>query len=534
MVDVEVESVAAKLDGLKMEDGAASTPMEKYSRRVLVKNVVGREDGGVGLLGQRITVGGWVKTGRSSASVIFVELNDGSGPQNLQVVVDPNVEGASQVTLTGTCIVTEGILKEPPTEELKVKQKVELHVEKFLHVGLVDSKSYPIAKARLKLETLREHLHLRPRTNTISALSRIRSALAYATHTFFHQHKFLYVHTPIVTTSDCEGAGEMFQVTTLLNDAERRRHEVPDPAVVLPVPGETKPTEVGRVRRLIAGIPHKEDGTIDYTADFFARQAYLTVSGQLQVEGYACALGSVYTFGPTFRAENSHTTRHLAEFWMIEPEIAFADLEDDMNCAEDYVKFLSQWLLDHCLDDMEYIVKMYDKGAVERLRMVATTPFVRITYTEAVEMLQKVKKKKFEKKVEWGIDLASEHERYLTEEIYKKPVIVYNYPKDIKAFYMRLNDDGKTVAAMDVLVPKVGELVGGSQREERLDVLVQRLKEMNLPQEPYEWYLDLRRFGTVKHAGFGLGFERMILFATGIENIRDVIPYPRYPGRADF
>lgn len=281
-------------------------------------------------------------------------------------------------------------------------------------------------------------------------------------------------------------------------------------------------------------MPRKEGGEVDFGADFFARQAFLTVSGQLQVETYACALSNVYTFGPTFRAENSHTTRHLAEFWMIEPEIAFADLQDDMNCAEDYVRFMCQWLLDHCLEDMKFISSMYDKTAVDRLKLVASTPFVRITYTEAIEILEKVTEKKFENKVEWGIDLASEHERYLTEEIYKKPVIVYNYPKDIKAFYMRLNDDEKTVAAMDVLVPKVGELVGGSQREERQDVLERRLKEMNLPMEPYEWYIDLRRHGTVKHAGFGLGFERMILFATGLENIRDVIPFPRYPGKAEL
>ncbi|OAE23447.1 hypothetical protein AXG93_285s1040 [Marchantia polymorpha subsp. ruderalis] len=561
MADVEVEPVAAKMEGLEVEK-VASAPMEKYSQRVLVKTILGREDGGVGLLGQTIIVGGWVKTGRSSANVSFVELNDGSCPANLQgkyvaalriangnyvfmcperivshasyieVVVEPHIEGASHVTLTGTSILVEGFLKEPPTEELKLKQKVELSVVKFIHIGTVDSKNYPISKTRLKLETLREYLHLRPRTNTISAIARVRNALAFASHTFFNQNKFLYVHTPILTTSDCEGAGEMFQVTTLLNDAEKRKQEIPPTLMVMP--GESQPEALAKAPKLIAGIPHREDGKIDYTADFFARQAFLTVSGQLQVEGYACALGSVYTFGPTFRAENSHTTRHLAEFWMIEPEIAFADLKDDMNCAEDYIKFLCQWLLDHCLDDMEFLAKMYDKTAVERLRMVASTPFVRITYTEAVETLQKVKKKKFEKKVEWGIDLASEHERYLTEEIYKKPVIVYNYPKDIKAFYMRLNDDGKTVAAMDVLVPKVGELVGGSQREERLDVLIQRLEEMKLPKEPYEWYLDLRRFGTVKHAGFGLGFERMILFATGIENIRDVIPFPRYPGRADL
>ncbi|EEF48129.1 aspartyl-tRNA synthetase, putative [Ricinus communis] len=287
--------------------------------------------------------------------------------------------------------------------------------------------------------------------------------------------------------------------------------------------------------KLKPGFP-KKDGKIDYGLDFFTRQAFLTVSGQLQVETYVCALSSVYTFGPTFRAENSHTSRHLAEFWMIEPEIAFGDLEDDMNCAEAYVKYMCQWLLDKCLDDMELMAKLYDKGCIERLKMVASTPFKRISYTEAVDLLIEAVKggHKFENSVEWGIDLASEHERYLTEILFKKPVIVYNYPKGIKAFYMRLNDDSKTVAAMDVLVPKVGELIGGSQREERLEVIQQRIAEMGLPVEPYEWYLDLRRYGTVKHCGFGLGFERMILFATGIDNIRDVIPFPRYPGRADL
>ncbi|CAM6101206.1 unnamed protein product [Calypogeia fissa] len=541
MADVDVDATK-QLETLKMEDGAGgdekAATSDKYSARVLVKSIIGREDGGVGLLGQRITVGGWVKTGRSSSKVNFLELNDGSCFANLQVVVESNIEGVEKCSLTGTCVVAEGILKEPPNEELKKKQKVELLVTKFIHIGVVDAtKNYPIAKTRLKLETLREHLHLRPRTNTISAIARVRNALAFATHTFFYQNNFLYIHTPIITTSDCEGAGEMFQVTTLLNDAERRKKEESIAKATPPVAapdGTVAPPDPLKAPKLVAGIPHKDYGVIDYTADFFARQAYLTVSGQLQVESYACALGSVYTFGPTFRAENSHTTRHLAEFWMIEPEIAFGDLTDDMNCAEDYIKFLCQWLLDHCLDDMEFIAKNVDAGAIERLRMVATTPFVRITYTDAIEVLKKVKKNKFVNKVEWGIDLASEHERYLTEQIYQKPVIVYNYPKDIKAFYMRQNDDGKTVAAMDVLVPKVGELVGGSQREERLDVLQKRLAEMNLPQEPYEWYLDLRRFGTAKHSGFGLGFERMVLFATGLENIRDVIPFPRYPGRADF
>ncbi|RWR76232.1 asparagine--tRNA ligase, cytoplasmic 1-like protein [Cinnamomum micranthum f. kanehirae] len=547
-------------------------PMESFSRRVLIRNILSR---GAELAGQRVSVGGWVKTGREQGkgSFAFLEVNDGSCPSNLQVIVDASVieeapvDKLSQLVATGTCVLVEGELKKPPEG---AKQSVELKVDKVLEVGPVDSKKYPIPKTRLTLELLRDYVHLRPRTNTISAIARIRNALAFATHTFFQKNGFLYVHTPIVTTSDCEGAGEMFQVTTLFSDAEKVEKELkqnPPPSeaeidaakllvkekggVVTDLKSSKASKEdlVGPLSelsiakenlskleersKLKAGLLEK-DGKIDYSRDFFARQAFLTVSGQLQVETYACAVSSVYTFGPTFRAEHSHTSRHLAEFWMVEPEIAFADLEDDMNCAEAYVKFLCQWLLDNCMDDMEFMVKNFDKTAIDRLMMVASSPFVRITYTKAVELLSNVTDKKFDNKVEWGIDLASEHERYLTEVIFKKPVIVYNYPKQIKAFYMRLNDDLKTVAAMDVLVPKVGELIGGSQREERYDVIVKRIQEMELPLEPYEWYLDLRRYGTVKHCGFGLGFERMVLFATGLDNIRDVIPFPRYPGRADL
>lgn len=468
---------------------------------------------------------------------------------------------------TGTSVLVEGELKKPPEG---TKQSVELRVERVIEIGTVDPAKYPLPKTRLTLERLREIVHFRARTNTISAVARIRDELAYATHTFFRENGFRYVHTPMITTSDCEGAGEMFQVTTLFSDAEKVEKELkanPPPseleveAAKLLV--KEKGEEVSQLKsakankqeisasvseltkakeslskleerfNLKAGIPQK-DGKIDYSRDFFGRQAFLTVSGQLQVETYACALGNVYTFGPTFRAEHSHTSRHLAEFWMIEPEMAFADLQDDMNYAESYVKFLCQWLLDHCREDMDFMAKNFDSTAIDRLKLVSSTPFERLSYTKAIELLEKVTDKKFENKVEWGIDLASEHERYLTEVIFKKPVIVYNYPKGIKAFYMRLNDDNETVAAMDLLVPKVGELVGGSQREERLDVLMKRITEAGLPLEPYEWYLDLRRYGTVKHCGFGLGFERMILFATGLDNIRDVIPFPRYPGRADL
>lgn len=451
-----------------------------------------------------------------------------------------------------------------------------MKASKILHVGKSDGGKYPLAKKKQSMEYLREIAHLRPRTNTIGAVARIRNALAYATHTFFQDNGFLYVHTPIITASDCEGAGEMFQVTTLLGEAESGEHEPVDEEALKSLRAEVAAqgdkvkeakaaaaedkenkdlakiskkevkkllqlkeslTVMEEKARVIGGIQRKEDGTIDYSKDFFGKPSYLTVSGQLNGEYYACALSNVYTFGPTFRAENSHTTRHLAEFWMIEPEMAFCTIEDDMQCAEDYVRFCCKHVLETCRPDLEFITKMIDPQAIERLEQVASTPFMRLSYTDAIAKLEEVVKngeKKFQFPVSWGIDLQSEHERYLTEEVYKQPVIVYNYPKDIKAFYMRLNDDQKTVAAMDVLVPRVGELIGGSQREDRYDVLKERIEATGMPLEPYSSYLDMRKYGTVPHSGFGLGFERLILFATGIDNIRDVIPFPRWPGNADF
>ncbi|KAI3503051.1 hypothetical protein L1887_31486 [Cichorium endivia] len=545
----------------------------EFSQRVLIRSILGRPDSGAGLAGQTVKVGGWVKKGREQGkgSFAFLELNDGSCPANLQLIIYSDVAPLGQFTPTGTCLHVEGVLQMPP-EDKQGKQSIELKVSKVLDVGTVDPANYPLPKTRLTLEFLRDYVHLRPRTNTISAIARIRNALAYATHTFFQKHGFIYVHTPIITTSDCEGAGEMFQVTTLINDAEKLEKQLIDN----PPPSQqaintakdavkNKGDEVAKLKsdkadkraitsavsdlnkakenltkleerfNLKPGIP-KKDGKVDYGQDFFSRQAFLTVSGQLQVETFACALSNVYTFGPTFRAEHSHTSRHLAEFWMVEPEIAFADLEDDMKCAEAYVKFMCEWLLENCVDDMEFMVEKFDKNAIKRLQMVASSNFIRLSYTEAVEILEEAVSKghKFENKVEWGIDLASEHEKYLIETKFESPVIVYNYPKRIKAFYMKVNADNETVAAMDVLVPKVGELIGGSQREENYEVIKQRILEIGLPLEPYEWYLDLRRYGTVKHSGFGLGFERMILFATGLDNIRDVIPFPRYPGRADL
>ncbi|XP_060668261.1 asparagine--tRNA ligase, cytoplasmic 1 [Ziziphus jujuba] len=566
-------------DQLAQAAGTSSSQLCKaeFSDRVLVRSILSQPEGGAELDGHRVRIGGWVKNGRKAnkGAFAFLHVNDGSCPENLQVIVDADKADLGRLVHAGTCVHVDGFLKIPPAG---TQQKVELWVQNVLHLRQVDDPAtYPLPKKYLTPEYLREvdAIHLRPRTDTFSSVLRIRDALTYATHTFFHKHHFLCVHTPIITSSDCEGAGEMFQVTTLFSQAEKLVKELiknPPPSesdveaaklivkekveVVSKLKSDDKTSKeeidssvtilkkakegllkLEKRSKLKPGIPQK-DGKIDYSLDFFARKAYLTVSGQLQIESVACALSSVYTFGPTFRAEHSHTSRHLAEFWMVEPEIAFADLEDDMNCAEAYVQFLCRWLLDNCIDDLKSMADKFDKSCIDRLTMISSSPFERITYTKAVELLEEAVKmgKVFENQVEWGIDLASEHERYLTEVKFQKPVIVYNYPKGIKAFYMRLNDDSDTVAAMDVLVPKVGELIGGSQREERYDKILKRIREMGMSTEQieqYKWYLDLRKFGTVKHSGFGLGFERMVMFATGIDNIRDVIPFPRYPGRAD-
>lgn len=449
-------------------------------------------------IGQKTTVKGWIRTVRHQKNFSFIEMNDGSCLSNLQIIADTQVPGYADILNdlnTGAALSVTGILKESPGG----KQKVELHAEQIILIGQCDAESYPLQKKRHSFEFLRGIAHLRPRTNTIGAVTRIRNALAFATHKFFQERGFFYIHTPIITASDCEGAGKMFQVTTLDS----------------------------------ANPPRNESGQIDHSLDFFGKEAFLTVSGQLNGEIYACALSDVYTFGPTFRAENSNTSRHLAEFWMIEPEMAFADIEDDMECAESYLKYIFGHLLENCMDDMEFFDNYVQKGVLERLKHVVDTPFKRITYTEAVDILKKAKKN-FEFAVEWGCDLQSEHERYLCEEHFKSPLIVINYPKEIKAFYMRANEDGKTVAAMDVLVPNVGEIIGGSQREERLDVLEKKMDDMGLDKKAYWWYLELRKYGSVPHAGFGAGFERLILFATGMENIRDVIAFPRFPGHADF
>jgi asparaginyl-tRNA synthetase len=435
-----------------------------------------------GKVNDTVTVRGWVRTVRDQKTFLFIEVNDGSTLGNIQIVFDGTVDGLS----TGASIIAEGHLVESPGKN----QSLEVRASHIRVIGTCDPAKYPLQKKRHSFEYLRTIAHLRPRTNTQGAVLRVRSALALATHLFFSQRGFLYVQTPLITGSDCEGGGEMFKVTTL---------EKPD----------------------------------DPSKDFFGKNTYLTVSGQLEGEILACALSDIYTFGPTFRAENSNTSRHLAEFWMIEPEMAFADLKDNMDCAESYLKFCVNYVLEHCREDLEFFDKFIENGLISRLQNVTTNSFARLPYTEAIEILKKAPKT-FEFPVEWGVDLQSEHERYLAEEHFKKPVILTDYPAAIKAFYMRANNDGKTVAAMDILVPKIGELVGGSQREERLDRLEKKLEEVGLKKEDYWWYLELREYGSVPHAGFGVGFERLVLFVTGMENIRDVIPFPRFPGHAEF
>lgn len=440
--------------------------------------------------GQTVQVEGWVRTRRDTGSFSFLEVNDGSCLGNLQLIADQkleNYESEVKHLTTGCSICVEGELKESPAKG----QTVELHCTKLQVIGWSEPETYPLQKKRHSFEFLREMSHLRPRTNALGAVSRVRSRLSFGIHRFFNERGFHQVHTPIITTSDCEGAGEMFQVMTAEESA-----------------GNVKPEET-----------------------FFGKRAGLTVSGQLQAEVYALALGNVYTFGPTFRAENSNTSRHLAEFWMIEPEMAFCDLECNMQLAEEMLKFVLADVLENCEEDMALFDKFIEKGIIAKLKGVIDKDFVHITYTEAVENLLAAKKK-FEFPVEWGIDLQSEHERYLSEELYKRPLIVTDYPASIKPFYMRVNEDGKTVAAMDILVPGIGEIVGGSQREERHDILKERMVAAGIEVDEYEWYLDLRKYGTVPHSGFGLGFERLVQFATGMANIREVIPFPRTPGSA--
>lgn len=446
-------------------------------------------------VGQEVDVKGWVRSRRGNKYVQFVALNDGSTINNLQIVLDLakfDDEALKPIT-TGSSIHVQGQLVESQGKG----QTVEVQADELEVYGTANPEEYPLQKKGHSLEFLREIAHLRPRTNTFGAVFRVRAALAYAVHKFFTEKGFYYFHTPLITASDAEGAGAMFQVTTL-------------------------PLEE---------LPKKEDGTVDYSEDFFGKQASLTVSGQLEGELGATSLGAIYTFGPTFRAENSNTPRHLSEFWMIEPEIAFAEIDENMDIAEEFIKYCINYALDNCKDDILFLQEHFDKDLVERLKFVVENDFVRLPYTEGIKILEQ-SGKKFEFPVYWGVDLASEHERYLVEEHFKRPVILTDYPKEIKAFYMKLNDDGKTVRAMDVLFPKIGEIIGGSQREESYEKLSNRVKELGLT--GMDWYLDTRKFGSVPHSGFGLGFERLVLFVTGMQNIRDVIPFPRYPKNCEY
>ena len=450
--------------------------------------------------GSEVLVKGWVRTKRGNREIAFIALNDGSTIKNVQIVVDKNAETESilpRIT-TGACIGVRGDL----VESLGSGQAVEIHAKDIEIFGECDPMRFPLQKKDTSFEYLRTVAHMRPRTNTFGAVLRLRSQMAYAIHEYFHKRGFVYLHTPLITASDCEGAGQMFQVTTLdLNN-----------------------------------VPKNKKGEPDYSKDFFGKQTNLTVSGQLEGELGATALGEIYTFGPTFRAENSNTPRHLAEFWMIEPEMAFYDIKDNMDLAEDFIKSLVRYALDNCRDDIQFLNDRYDNTLIERLEGVINTEFVRLSYTEGIEILKEAiaNGHKFEYPVDWGTDLQSEHERFLVEEHFGKPVILTDYPKDIKAFYMKQNEDGKTVRAMDVLFPKIGEIIGGSERESDLDKLEARVNELQMSRKGLEWYIDTRRFGSCPHSGFGLGFERLLLFITGMQNIRDVIPFPRTPKNAEY
>ena len=460
-------------------------------KQVRISALLHSEDSGYDVL-----IRGWVRTKRESKGFCFLEINDGSSLANIQVVIDEKLSNYDTVLkiTTGCSVSVMGELVESPGKG----QKNEIVAREVFVYGWANPDEYPLQKKRHSFEFLREIAHLRPRTNTFGAILRMRNALSFAIHTFFQERGFIYVHTPIITGNDCEGAGEMFNVTSF--DLKK-----------VPI----------------------SNGEVDYNADFFGLKTGLTVSGQLEGELLASAVGNIYTFGPTFRAENSNTSRHLSEFWMVEPEMAFADLSDDMDLSEDFLKYIFSYCLENCVDDMAFFDQRIQKGVIENLESIVKSSFERITYTDAIEILLQ-SGEDFEFPVEWGCDLQSEHERYITEKRIGKPVIVVDYPKDIKAFYMKLNDDEKTVKAMDVLVPRIGEIIGGSEREDRYDVLTNRIKEFELSPEDYWWYLDIRRFGSVPHAGFGLGFERTVQYITGMQNIRDVIPFPRTPKSASF
>lgn len=506
---------------------AAPAAQQQLQQRTRVRHV---HDASADIIGRNITVRGWLRSVRDQKQFAFIDLNDGSSIAGLQIVVDAESPAFAVVAdlTTGCSVSASGTI----VESMGKGQKFEMKADELQILGAADA-TYPLQKKRHSLEFLRTIAHLRPRTNSIGAMSRVRSALAQATHAFFESQGFLYLNAPVITASDCEGAGEMFRVTTAI-PADGDATKIP----VQNVDADEREASTNNSDAQAA----TPASTVDFSRDFFGKPAFLTVSGQLSAETYACALSDVYTFGPTFRAENSNTSRHLAEFWMIEPEMAFATLDDDMANAEAYVKYVITAALEKCMPDLEFFDRFVQKGLLDKLKTVVDQPFGRISYTDAIDLLEAVNKpnkkgkRRFEFPVHWGCDLQSEHERYIAEEHFQRPVFVYNYPSTIKAFYMRDNDDddGKTVQAMDLLVPSIGELIGGSAREERLDVLLRKIEANGLEKDDYDWYLDLRRYGSVPHAGYGLGFERLVQFVTGIENIRDAIPYPRYPGSAEF
>ncbi|KAK9281623.1 hypothetical protein L1049_004526 [Liquidambar formosana] len=608
------------------ENNTVATPVApfKYSNRVILKTILGRDDSGLGLVGQKFVIGGWVKSSREVRkehepspsddgvaltgqkdvscaeilqsripffrsimrvlgasnypvreklgsviskpplpSVAYLQVSDGSCVASLQVLVDSAISPLSQLMLAGTCILAEGVLKQP---SVPGKYVIQLEVEKILYVGMVDQNNYPLSKKRIPLGTLRDCSHLRPRTTTVASVMRICNALTFATHTFFHNHGFLYVQVPTITTTDSEGFSEKFHVTTLFSTADKKEpNAIADWGVSLEavqaaikeksnVVEELKRSEsnkealvaavqdLRKTNELASQLEARGKSTLgtslkadkaDFSNEFFSRPSYLTVSGHLHLESYACALGNVYSFGPRFRADKSESAKHVAEMWKVELEMAFSQLEDVMNCADDYLKFLCKWVLEKCSDDMKFVSNRIEKTIVDRLQSMTSSSFEKISYTKAVEDLKVVTVKTFEVKIDWGVALTEEHVSYLADEIYKKPVIIYDYPKEIKPFYVRLNGDGRTVAAFDMVVPMVGTLISGSQNEERIDMLNTRIKELGLPTEQYEWYLDLRRHGTVKHSGFSLGFDAMVLLATGLTNVRDVIPFPRSHGKAN-
>ncbi|KAH9706311.1 Asparagine--tRNA ligase cytoplasmic 2 [Citrus sinensis] len=540
----------------------------RYSNRVLLKTILESGDGGLGLLNERVVIGGWVKTSKEVKKEPMPPppADDAAATSSKEKEKEKEKDvsfSPSKIRPIGTCLMVEGVLKQPSVQG---KHAVELKVEKILHIGTVDHDKYPLSRKRLPMDMLRDSAHFRPRTTTVASVMRIRSSLTHATHTFFQNHGFLYVQVPVITTTDSEGFSEKFQVTTLF---DKREKEGPKTAKdiegvnldILKASIKEKSNKVEELKRsesnreaLIAAVqdlrktnelvshlesrdkllqaPSVKTDKVNFSEDFFSRQTYLTVSGRLHLESYACALGNVYSFGPRFRAEKKESSKHAAEMLMVETEIAFSQLEDAVKCADDYFKFLCKWILEDCSKDLEFVSKRIDMTCIDRLQSVISSSFEKITYTEAVKALEKVTEKIFETKLEWGVALTAEHLSYLADEIYKRPVIVYNYPKAVKPFYVRLNDDGHTVAAFDMVVPKGGTVITGSQNEERIDMLNTRIKELGLPREQYEWYLDLRRHGTVKHSGFSFGFDLMVLFTTGLTDVRDAIPFPRSLGKA--